>query len=76
VNKSGNKAKGPRPNALNPTNQITMGLEARAFSRRTVENIISPIVNSDRVFAYMPAYMARRKINRVMFIVETTVLDV
>jgi hypothetical protein len=76
VNKSGNKAKGPKPNAPKPKNQITTGFDVRALSKRTAENIMSPMVNSDRVLAYMSAYMARRKINSVMFIVETTVLAV
>ena len=76
VNRSGNRANGPRPNARKPKTQITNGLEARAFIRRTAENIISPIVNSDRVFLYMLMYVTNRKIRRVTLIVETTVFAV
>ena len=50
VNKSGNRANGPKPNARKPKTQITKGLEARAFRRKTAENIINPTVNVDRVF--------------------------
>jgi hypothetical protein len=69
-------ANGPKPNARKPKAQITKGLEARAFRRKTAENIISPIVNSDRVFRYMLTYMSNRKIRSVTFIVETTVFIV
>jgi hypothetical protein len=72
VNRSGNKANGPKPNDPKPKTQITKGLEARAFRRKTVENIISPIVNSDRVFVYMLTYVSNRKIKSVTLIVETT----
>jgi hypothetical protein len=52
---------------------MTSGLEARALRRKTAENITSPIVNSDRVFWYIPIYMNNRKIESVKFTVETTV---
>jgi hypothetical protein len=76
INRSGNKANGPRPNGRKPKAQITTGLEARAFRRKTSENIISPIVNSDRVFLYMLMYVNNRKINSVTLAVETTVFAV
>jgi hypothetical protein len=50
-----------------------MGLDARALRRKTAENIINPIVNSDRVFLYISTYMSNRKIESVTLIVETTV---
>jgi hypothetical protein len=65
-------ANGPRPNGRKPKAQITKGLEARALRRKTAENIISPIVNSDRVFRYMLTYMSNRKIESVTLTVETT----
>jgi hypothetical protein len=55
---------------------MTSGLEARAFRRRIPENIVSPIVNSDRVFLYMSMYVSSRKTKRVAFIIETTVFAV
>jgi len=73
ANRSGNRTNGPKPNARKPKTQITKGLEARAFRRKTVENIISPIVNSDRVFLYMLTYISNRKIESVTLTVETTV---
>jgi hypothetical protein len=76
VNKSGNMANGPRPNGRKPKPQITKGFEARAFRRKTIENIISPIVNSERVFRNMLMYMSNRKNDSVTLIVETTVLTV
>jgi len=76
VNKSGNIANGPRPNARKPKIHGTKGLEARALKSRTIENIISPIVNCDRVFMYMLMYVTNRKIKRVTLIVETTVFVV
>jgi hypothetical protein len=76
VNKSGNMANGPRPNGRKPKAQIIMGLEVRAFRRKTNENIISPIVNSDRVFLYMLMYVSNRKIKSVTLIVETIIFAV
>jgi len=76
VNRSGNKANGPNPNGRKPKTQTTNGLEARAFKRKTAENIINPTVNSDRVFLYMSTYVSNRKIKRVTLIVETTVCAV
>ena len=73
VNRSGNRANGPKPNARKPKAHVTNGLEARAFRSKTNENIISPIVNSDRVFRYMLMYVINRKIRKVTLIVETTV---
>jgi hypothetical protein len=65
-------ANGPRPTAVKPKAQITNGLEARAFRKKTTENIVSPIVNSDRVFLYMLTYVSNRKIESVTLIAETT----
>jgi hypothetical protein len=76
VNRSGNKAKGPRPNALKPKIQVTKGLDVSAFRRSTIENIINPIVNSDRVFTYMLMYVINRKTRSVTLIVEITVFAV
>jgi hypothetical protein len=76
VNRSGKKANGPRPKGRKPKIQITKGLEAIAFRRRIPENIVSPIVNSDRVFLYMSMYVSSRKTKRVAFIIETTVFAV
>jgi len=69
-------ANGPRPNSLKPKAQITKGLEARAFNRKTDENIISPIVNSDRVFLYKLTYVTNKKAESVTLIVDTTVFTV
>jgi hypothetical protein len=66
-------ANGPRPTGQKPKALMTRGLEARALRRKTAENITSPIVNSDRVFWYIPIYMNNRKIESVKFTVETTV---
>jgi len=76
VNRSGNKANGPKPNGRKPKIHITMGLETRALRSKTIENIISPIVNSDRVFQYMLIYVRNRKTRSVTLIVETTVFAV
>jgi len=76
VNRSGNKANGPRPKGRKPKTQITRGLEARAFRRKTPENTISPIVNSYRVFRYILTYVRSKKTKRVTLIVETTVCAV
>ncbi len=76
VNRSGNRAKGPRPKGWKPKTPTTNGLEARAFRRKTAENIVSPIVNSDRVFLYISMYVSNRKTSRVTLIVETTVFAV
>ena len=73
VNRSGSRAKGPSPNILKPKSDITIGLETRAYRSSVAENIISPMVNSDRVFLYMSAYKISRNISMVMLIVETTV---
>jgi hypothetical protein len=69
-------ANGPRPAGKKPKARMIKGSEARALRRKTAENIISPIVNSDRVFRYMLMYMSNRKIESVTFIVETTVFIV
>jgi hypothetical protein len=50
VNKSGNIAKGPRPNGRKPKTSINKGFEKSAFKSKTNENIISPIENSECVF--------------------------
>ena len=76
VNKSGSMANGPRPNARKPKALVTKGLDAIAFRRKAIESIISPIVNSDRVFTYMSMYVANRKTSSVTLIVETTVFAV
>jgi hypothetical protein len=55
---------------------ITKGLEVRAYMRKAAEKIISPIVNSDRVFWYMLMYIAIRKISRTIFTEEITVFAV
>jgi hypothetical protein len=69
-------ANGPRPNGIKPKALITKGLDARVFRRKTAENIISPIVNSDRVLRYMLTYVSNRKTISVTFIVEMTVFTV
>jgi hypothetical protein len=73
VNRSGNKANGPNPIGQKPKAQMTNGLETIALRRKTNENIISPIVNSDLVFLYMLTYMANRKAESVTLTVETTI---
>jgi hypothetical protein len=73
VNRSGSRANGPSPNILNLKIDITIGLETRAYKRSVAENIISPIVNSDRVFLYMSMYEISRNISIVTLIVDTTV---
>ncbi len=69
-NKSGNNANIPRPNARNPKTHINIGLAVRAFKRKTNENMISPIVNCDRVLLYMSIYVVSRKIRSVTLSVE------
>lgn len=73
VNKSGNIANGPRPNARKPKTKSSKGLEARALRSKTVENMINPIVNSDRVFTYMLMYVTNKIIKSVKLTVETAV---
>jgi len=51
-------------------------LEARALKSKISENTINPIVNSDRVFLYMPMYMINKEIKSVTLMLEITVLAV
>jgi len=49
VNRSGNRANGPKPNARKPKAQVTNGLEARAYHHwiRGIEHRASPFSLSE-----------------------------
>lgn len=70
MNRSGNIANVPRPEARNPNSKCINGLAVRAYKSRISEKMISPIVNSECNFLYMSMYVTNRKISSVAFIVE------
>lgn len=49
MNSSGSRAKGPRPNGLNPKASITIGLEVRAYRNSiiNVRPVVKTIVGDD-----------------------------
>ena len=53
-----------------------MGFDVNSFMRKTIENIISPMVNGDFVLRYMSTYVSIRKDNSAMLSVENTVFPI
>ena len=76
ANRSGNTAKGPKPNGLKPKIWITIGFDTKAYNSKTRAKSINPKTKSYLFSLYKVTYVVRRVMTRTILIEDITVFAV